>query len=498
LTCGPTSNSEINVLQGYFHAPNVYKPVPNPSPDHFALEVGVNKNDGGSLYVKAAWDSNARVGECINEFGKRLLKNIHFFHAERLPGGSGSHGTTRELHFSGKNLAEVLFNLQANKPGQWQKFNELVREIIPSIHQMKVSTKSSNEIKVEYWVNQESVDHDDLAIELDESGTGAKHVLSLLYVVLTAEFPRTILIDEPNSFIHPGAARKLIAILKHDYPQHQYIIATHSPQIIRDTDPRTLLQVRWVEGGSSIEKLEASNLNDIKTCLEEVGAKLSDVFGADKILWVEGKTEEICFPLFLQGKISRSGINIIAVLHTGDFEKKRRNPKEVFELYEKLSKGNALIPPAICFVFDREDRTSDDREDLKQRSQGKIWFLPRRCYENYLLVPGVLAKYITQLDYLNSSEITERHIWDWLRSNGDIDRSPEGDPPREINPSDCQWLQQVNAPKLLNDLFQHFTKLRFTYDKLRDSPALTRCLLKDSSGNLQELKTFLEQILSCA
>jgi predicted ATPase len=47
-----------------------------------------------------------------------------------------------------------------------------------------------------------------------------RFVLAILYVVMTSNHPQTIIIDEPQSFLHPGAVKKLIEVLK-QYPQHQ-------------------------------------------------------------------------------------------------------------------------------------------------------------------------------------------------------------------------------------------------------------------------------------
>jgi predicted ATPase len=78
---------------------------------------------------------------------------------------------------------------------------------------------------------------------LSECGTGIGQVLAMLYVVLTAEVPRTIIIDEPQSFLHPGAIRKLLDILK-GYPQHQFIVSTHSSVVATASNPKTLLLLR--------------------------------------------------------------------------------------------------------------------------------------------------------------------------------------------------------------------------------------------------------------
>src|SRR5262249_35224746 len=62
-------------------------------------------------------------------------------------------------------------------------------------------------------------------------------ILAIVYVIVTADYPHVMLLDEPQSFLHPGAARKLIDVLAR-YPQHQYIVATHSSAIISACDPR--------------------------------------------------------------------------------------------------------------------------------------------------------------------------------------------------------------------------------------------------------------------
>ena len=57
--------------------------------------------------------------------------------------------------------------------------------------------------------------------------------------------------------------------------------------------------VSKIEGESSVEVINVAETQQLRFFLSEIGARLSDVFGADHILWVEGRTEELCFPLIL-------------------------------------------------------------------------------------------------------------------------------------------------------------------------------------------------------
>ncbi len=180
-----------------------------------------------------------------------------------------------------------------------------------------------------------------MTLALSACGTGLSQVIAILYVIITSVIPRTIIIDEPQSFLHPGAAKKLIEILK-EFPQHQYFIATHSPMLITAAYPSNIIKVVHDGIESEAYVIKPEQIEEQLEILDEVGTSLSDVFGADNILWVEGQTEEKCFPLILE-KVAKKplrGTFIIRVQTTGELEGK--NSKLIFDIYERLSGGNFL------------------------------------------------------------------------------------------------------------------------------------------------------------
>jgi hypothetical protein len=50
-----------------------------------------------------------------------------------------------------------------------------------------------------------------------------------------------------------------------------------------------------------------------------------------------------------------------------------------------------ILPPNLGFIFDREARSDQEREDLEQHSGGRATLMKRRMYENYLLNPHAIA-----------------------------------------------------------------------------------------------------------
>ena len=433
-----------------------------------------------------------------------LKQRIYAFRAERFHVGQSNFGTSNLLAPDASNLPEVLNNLQGF-PNLFKKYNDLVKQVFPRISQVSVRSISAKEVKI-FILTQSDVEREDLAVPLQDSGTGIGQVLAILYVVFMAEFPRTIIIDEPQSFLHPGATRRLFSILKL-YPQHQYIVTTHSPIVINAADPQSLLLVRKQNEESTIEVIDRSQKQALETVLAEVGARLSDVFGADNILWVEGDTEELCFPLILSKICNQPllGTVVLGVIHTGDFDSK--HSKTIFRIYNKLSKSAGLLPSAIGFIFDREGRTQKEQEDLIRQSrvdQGKqtVFFTPRRMFENYLLNPEAIAWVMSGLDWFSNEKVSPNSIQEWIDSHrwDSALFKPKSRVPNLEKRTNELWLETVNGAKLLQGMFQHFSDNRYDYinDKKTYGLALTEWIVENSPEDLIEIADLIIEALGRA
>ncbi len=210
------------------------------------------------------------------------------------------------------------------------------------------------------------------------------------------------------------------------------------------------------------------------------------MFGADNILWVEGPTEEICFPMILQrvAKKPLLGTAIIGVKHTGDLEGKQA--KKVYEIYDKLSKASGLIPPALGFIFDREGRSKKERDDIERTSGGLATFLPRRLYENYLLNPDGVVAVVNGIEGFRETPVTAEEIREWFDTEGQNTKygrpteTVQGGPPET-------WIIYVHGAKLLNDLFSALSEARVTYFKTEHSVKITEWLIENAPEELKEI-----------
>lgn len=441
-----------------------------------------------------------------------FLSGIYRFHATRICKGGCVTGTSIELKPDGENLAEVLSNIHGRYNFIYQKLNKYVSEIFPSVKWIdSPRTEAKNgqgpyhEIRV--WTTNQNSRREDLAFPLSECGTGVGQVLAILSVVIISEEPRTIIIDEPNSFLHPGAAKKLIEILnKEEFSHHQYFISTHSPEIITASNPATITMLNYIDGETKVEQIDLSDANGVKKVFKNLGVEPATFAFANHILWVEGATEEKAVSLILKN----AGINNVVVKPTvasafRQSRKRKQNVSHIFKLHEAVSGTDSVISPKMTILLDREIGKESENEDLiREFGEDKFNFIPYAMYENYLLdaqaITHILEFTKTTEHYEEKSEETDvevnvENVKNWIAENYKeflSDKSKD----LELDNSEC--LVKLDGAKLLDKLFKCFLGKPFGYEpyKVEYGEKLTQWLLENKPEQLAELKDFLINLIS--
>lgn len=135
-------------------------------------------------------------------------------------------------------------------------------------------------------------------ISLDDAGTGVGQTLHLVTSVLCLPPGRIFLIDEPHAFLHPAVERLLVDFLR-EHDEHWYVCATHSPVFINAAEPEHSWLVTRDEDGTHLRSIFNERLSR-KHVLQELGIHPGDVAFAERVLFVEGPTEERVFPILLR------------------------------------------------------------------------------------------------------------------------------------------------------------------------------------------------------
>src|SRR5216684_649397 len=415
-------------------------------------------------------DANSDFGFLV---ARKIFERIYTFRAER-PIAPCTVTSDLTLHPSAANLASVLATMQGNT-AQFDRFKGYVRTIFPHIRTVSVRHLDGGIASVVIWNHDLSSEREDLAVPLAESGTGIGQVLAMLYVLVTANGPHMIVIDEPQSFLHPGAARALIDVMR-SLPNHQYILATHSPALIAAFAPETILDVELHDMESRITALDPASTEQLKRSLLNIGASFSDVFGADRVLWVEGPTEEACFRLIAAHfNVPMKGAVISRMRSTSDFMGK--NWRLVFDLYDTISRGGALLPEPAAFIFDLEERNNEEIEDIQRRARSHARFTVEPMFENYVLHPAAITALINELDSTRLKPLECSDV------ESAISRLREA----------CRLKTGTHAAKLLKRLLPELTNARVEFDKVPHNVWLTSWLLRNDPEFLQPLADLIKK-----
>ncbi|MGA9883660.1 MAG: AAA family ATPase [Candidatus Acidiferrales bacterium] len=464
-------------------------PVANPGPNGAQCAVLHFDPVGRRLVARGQRVASHDIGVQILP---SLRSRLYVFQAERLNVGECNIGNNPDLMTNAANLPAVL-NLLQNNRVRYERFNAAVCTVLPQVPWVSVrpTKKNQNNLEILTWPFSSHPDREDLAIPLKDSGTGLGQVLSILYVVLTSTQPKVIVIDEPQSFLHPGAARKLIEVLKR-HPEHQYIVATHSPETISAAGAKTVTMARLAAGETVIEQASTTDARWQETLLAELGVRLSDVFGSDNVLWVEGQTEEFCFKNIIEnlGRKHLMGTQILGVRHTGDFEGDAA--ERTIEIYNKISSSGGVIPPAMAFVFDSECRSAQKKKELVTKSKSLLHFLPRRMYENYLLSPAAISSIATAIENFRTNAVTADEVsklLDEALSDPDLycDRSVPGELASKV--------ASVHAKVVLRRTFAKLSETRVAYNVLEHGRAITEWLVANEPTALTEITDLLDSLL---
>jgi len=309
------------------------------------------------------------------------------------------------------------------------------------------------------------------AISLKHCGTGLEQYLAIVTAIVVAEEPQLFLIDEPHSFLHPFAEKKLLELM-FEHPQHQYIIATHSPLMLNSVPPESIRLLKRNEDDGSVFCSDY----DINETISELGLAPSDLWFYEKVLFVEGPTEEAILPIILHKVFSELNLNKIKIADLNGQASALRGSRKKKMMHEMLKVAIDAVNPfreefAIDYIvlLDKEKQNDTEIETLKLLCSGKIIFTDQHEIENYLLDPEAIYEALTE-----ECEYRRVKIPDW----GEVrERFKE-----------VETLHEKGSV-VLKELFESYG---LCYEKTKHGPRIASQI---DSDHFQEFKKKLEKFI---
>jgi len=234
---------------------------------------------------------------------------------------------------------------------------------------------------------------DDAGAELDVdrflvqvNGAGIREALRLL---LDYEFskPDILLVEEPEIHLHPALETSMMRYMKKMGEESQIFITTHSTNFLDTAEMRNVYLVSK-NGETNVQLINMSEAQE--SIPRELGIRLSAVFMFDRLVFVEGPTDEDV----LREWASILNINLaqmsVSFVPMGGVRNLAAYATE--QTISFLSKRQVRL----WFVIDRDERDEAEVQKLigSLGNRVKTCVLTRRELENYLVVPRAISEFV--------------------------------------------------------------------------------------------------------
>lgn len=321
---------------------------------------------------------DGRVGD-LDWFATRLSDwSAGFFHFMPIrPGARATQGissVTPDLAADGANLAEALSFIRTNEPELWDRLNAVINDLVPEVGTLLVPV-AGTEVSV-VFLNPASGHR----TNLKRVGTGVEQLLMAAYVGVCRPSAPILVLEEPETGIHPDAQRALLSYLRDWSQDRQIVCSTHSTVFLDREGAKAPIWVVSRAGGTSQVRPTTSN----PEILELLGLRPSDVLSAAGLLIVEGESDAGCMEGWF-GPLLRSSHVRVLPAGGGDFAWRT-------DMFSDWLAAATSLGPKVIFIRDRDEM--DTRAVSKITKSGSVYVLSRREMENFLLDARVLSDYI--------------------------------------------------------------------------------------------------------
>jgi predicted ATPase len=232
---------------------------------------------------------------------------------------------------------------------------------------------------------------EDFVAEIASMGHGLQMWLQIMWFLARSSKAATVILDEPDVYMHPDIQRRLIRYIKNRFPQ--IIVTTHSVEIMSEVDVDEMLIIdRKLQRSRFAGKLRA-----VQRLIEHIGSvhniHLAKLWHSRRCILVEGKDvkllnelHNVLFPESIEGFSAYPNMPIGG---WGGW-----NYAIGSSMLLKNAGGQSIV---VYCILDSDYHIASDIEKRRHEAktagvQLKIW--EKKEVENYLLVPSTIQRLI--------------------------------------------------------------------------------------------------------
>ena len=312
---------------------------------------------------------------------EELARRTFYFAANRAAlSGPAKMVAQTQLNSDGENLANVCLHLMTMREADWERVRKIVADIVPDVGQLGIKADGD-----QCWIAFGE------SRPLTDVGTGTEQLLLCAVASIVTPPGSVLLIEEPESSLHPGAQRLLLEYL-HEWAKDRVIICSTHSTVFLDRHADTPPKVWQVSRNSAGRSTVTENPTLGRELADLLGVRLSDVFGSEGLVVVEGEADKAILETWFGDELRRRRTVVEVASGTGPLYHADR----VADWIDRLS---PLPTQRLICIRDRDELSDATVERLEKKG---VRVLPCREMENFLLDVDVLSEHLG----LDAAEIT--------------------------------------------------------------------------------------------
>ena len=333
---------------------------------HKESKPRVNAPPGGQQPPKPPVQATELLGRTLQGLSQLCQKTYVMIYAARNyvspPTRIGDRTQIIQPTITGE-LAQIGQSLDRQQIAKWGRIEDSTKKVSPAVEDLRVI---SNQVTL-----RESNRDERFPISL--VGGGHQEVITIIHQLVVES--DIFGIEEPEMHLHPQLARRLFNVLNEVSNRKQIFLATHSTMFVDHADLARTVFVRRKAKETVLETIAKSD--DLAGLFYELGVRPSDVFFANGVLFVEGESDKVVFPILAKTlgiDFRRQDLSVIST-------RGKSSGKYHLALWTEVAK-NAGIP--YFMVLDK-----DAKQEAEELSKG-ILTLGKNLF---LLKKGTLEEY---------------------------------------------------------------------------------------------------------
>lgn len=257
------------------------------------------------------------------------------------------------------------------------------------------------------------IEADRFTSEIGYMGSGLQMWLQIIWFICKSANSETVILDEPDVYMHPDLQRSLVKIVKNRFKQ--VIIASHSVEILSEVNPENVLMI---DKSKQTMKF-SSDIISVQNTLENLGSSqnitLLRIANTKKCIFVENSSDLKILNKIYEKYYPENNDSLLTLPFVE--LKGASNLPQAFGLSKLLAsetKGNIQVN---C-ILDRDYFPQDwlDKKSSEAKDAGlNLKFWNKKEIENYLIMPKVLHSISNMKDENKFNECLNKKIDEYYK-----------------------------------------------------------------------------------